>query len=264
MSGRLVLSDGRPAAHASVFLGDNHPSKTALDMGSDYYYTGETDKNGHFTFRDVRTGDYGLQAWSNGGSLADVSTTFLQNEVTVKKGKQTQLGKLKWTVSPRKKVFQVGDFDRKSLGFQYGGAPHQHALVDNCPANLTYTIGKSETADWCFGQSALGTWSIRFQADEKASQSPSLLTVSLAGYSSGTTSEILLNGDQASPIGNLTTLPNDPSLYRSATTAGEWRFFEFEIEEGRLQPGWNSIDFHVVKSSAWHGFMWDSIILEQS
>lgn len=36
VSGRLMLSDGRPAAHAAVFLGDNEPNKTALDMGSDY------------------------------------------------------------------------------------------------------------------------------------------------------------------------------------------------------------------------------------
>ncbi|KAF9895165.1 hypothetical protein FE257_000067 [Aspergillus nanangensis] len=264
VSGRLVMSDGRPAAKASVFLGDNHPNKTTLDMGTLYYYTGETDDQGKFSFKDVRTGDYGLQAWSNGGKLADVSTTFLRNDVTVKNGKQSQLGKLKWAVSPAKKIFQVGDFDRKALGFKYGGAPYEHALVANCPGNLTYTVGKSKTSDWCFGQSAAGTWSIRFLADQKASRSSSVLTVSLAGYSEGTTSEILLNGDQDAPIGNLTTLPNDQSVYRSMTVAGEWRFFQFDIPKGKLRNGWNSIDFHVLKSSAWHGFMWDSIILEQS
>ncbi|KAH1316660.1 hypothetical protein LV164_008050 [Aspergillus fumigatus] len=259
VSGRLVLSDGRPAAGASVFLGDNHPDKTALDMGTTYYYTGQTDDKGWFKFEDVRTGAYGLQAWSNGGQLADVATSFLQNDVTVRKSHTAKLGTLRWEVPSRTRIFQVGDFDRKSLGFRYGGAPYEHALVAQCPANLTYTVGQSTTADWCFGQAALGTWSIRFQA---AKSSAALLTVSLAGYSSGTTSTILLNGDAASPIGNLTTLPNDPCLYRSATTAGEWRLFQFEIPQGKLQPGWNSIDFAVGKASRWHGFMWDSIILE--
>ncbi|KAL4892813.1 polysaccharide lyase family 4, domain III-domain-containing protein [Aspergillus ambiguus] len=264
VSGKLVLSDGRPAAGASVFLGDNNPNKTALDMGTLYYYTSQSDSQGNFVFHNVRTGDYGLQAWSNGGLLSDVFTTFLQNDVTIRQGRQTRLGKLRWAVPSSKKVFQIGDFDRKSLGFKYGGAPYQHALVANCPANLTYTVGKSETSEWCFGQSAAGTWSVRFLADQKIKQSPSRLMVSLAGYSSGTTSEVLLNGDQSNPIGNLTTLPNDPCLYRSATTAGEWRIFEFDIPEDRLRPGWNTIDFHVTKSSRWHGFMWDSIILQHA
>ncbi|KKK17913.1 hypothetical protein P175DRAFT_0481919 [Aspergillus ochraceoroseus IBT 24754] len=264
VSGQLVLSDGRTAAGASVFLGDNHPNQTSLDMGRDYYYTTQADSRGRFTFQNVRAGDYGLQAWSDGGQIADVSTTLLENDVTVKKGQRTQLGKVSWTISPRQKIFQLGDFDRKSLGFQYGGAPHQHALVDNCPANLTYTVGTNKTSDWCFGQASAGTWSIRFLVDETTAGTAGILTVSLAGYSSGTTSRILLNGDSDRPIGNLTTLPNDPCLYRSATTAGEWRILEFDIPQGRLQEGWNTVDVQVIKSSRWHGFMWDSIILEKA
>ncbi|KAL3468837.1 polysaccharide lyase family 4, domain III-domain-containing protein [Aspergillus californicus] len=258
VSGQLVLSDGRVAAGAAVFLGDNNPNVTSLDMGSEYYYTTYADSRGKFTFQDVRTGEYGLQAWSSGGKIADVSTSLLQNDVSVKKKQQTKLGKVSWKVSQRKQIFQVGDFDRKSLGFKYGGAPHQHALVDNCPANTTFTIGKSKTSDWCYGQAAAGTWSIKFNVEKAVTDA--LLTVSLAGYSSGTTSQILLNGDSSNPIGNLTTLANDPCMYRSATAAGEWRLFEFDVPE--LQKGWNTIDFQVTKSSAWHGFMWDSIILE--
>ncbi|KAH8429125.1 putative rhamnogalacturonase [Aspergillus melleus] len=262
VSGRLLLSDGRPAAGASVFLGDNNPSKTALDMGSDYYYTEKTDSQGRFTFKHVRAGDYGLQAWSDGGKIRDVTTSFLQNGVTVKKDKQTQLGKLQWKISERKRLFQVGDFDRKSLGFKHGGAPYQHALVEECPEDLVYTVGKSKTSDWCFGQSAKGTWSIKFPVDKKNAKASALLTVSLAGYSSGTKSRILLNGDADSPIGNLTTLPNDPGMYRSATTAGEWRLFEFDVPEGKLREGWNTVDFEVTESTKWRGFMWDSIVFE--
>ena len=48
--GRITLSDGRPASGAAVFLGDNHPTKTALDQGTTYYYTTYADKFGYFQF----------------------------------------------------------------------------------------------------------------------------------------------------------------------------------------------------------------------
>ncbi|KAG6367172.1 hypothetical protein INS49_001356 [Diaporthe citri] len=232
VSGRLVLSDGRPAAHAAVFLGDNSPNKTALDMGSNYYYTGYADADGNFAFSDVRAATYGLQAWSNGSAIAGVTTSLLQNDVTVAADEETDLGEVEWTVSDRAILFQVGDFDRYAYGFKNGGAPHQHALVASCPASLTYTVGSSQPEDWCFGQSWLGNWTIRFEVPANASASAdgsgqATLIVSLAGYSTGTSSNIYANDEV---IGNLTSgtpqLLNDPGLYRSATVAGEWRYFE--------------------------------------
>ncbi len=235
VTGQLVLSDGRPAANAAVFLGDNTPNETALDMGSNYYYTSYADANGRFEFADVRAAQYyGLQAWSNGSKIADVTTSFLHNDVVVTKSRKTNLGQLKWDVSKKTKIFQVGDFDRMSYGFQYGGAPNQHALVASCPENIVYRVGQSTTSDWCFGQTYLGNWTIYFDLPSTPKHTvakTATLIVSLAGYSSGASSTIWANGRQ---IGNLTSgvpgLLNDPSLYRSMTTAGEWRYFEFEFE----------------------------------
>ena len=265
VSGRLVLSDGRPAAKAAVFLGDDNPTKTTLDMGSTYYYTAYTDDHGNFEFDDVRVATYGLQAWSNGSPIADVSTSFLQNGVSVTKSKTTKLGTLKWALSGRKRLFQVGDFDRYSYGFLHGGAPNQHALVASCPADLTYVVGRSKTADWCFGQTYKGNWTIQFQVSENpaaAKRDPTLI-VSLAGYSSGVSSTIWANGHQ---VGNMTSgtpkLLSDPSLYRSATAAGEWRLLEFPFDSGVLQKGVNTVTFQLTRNTTWHGFMWDSIILD--
>lgn len=88
-----------------------------------------------------------------------------------------------------------------------------------------------------------------------------LLSVSLAGYSSGVSSDVLVNGAK---VGSLLTanIPNDPALYRSGTTAGEWHYFEFVVGEGTLKLGGNEVVFQVTKESKWHGFMWDSILLE--
>jgi rhamnogalacturonan endolyase len=270
VSGSLTLSDGRPAAGAAVFLGDNNPNETTLDMGRYHYYTTYADSKGKFKFENVRSDSYALQAWSNGAPIGDVSTTFLQNDITVIKNKEARLGKLKWKTQERKAIWRIGEMDRKSLGFQYGGAPYQHALVAKCPANLTVVPGPRAASEWCFGQSALGNWTVSF--DLKAHQIPkdpkksgAVLSVSLAGYSSGASSNILANDVI---VGNLTSgtpkLTNDPSLYRSATTAGEWRYFEFPIGEGILKPGPNEVVFQLTRSTLWHGFMWDAVILEWS
>lgn len=270
--GTLTLSDGRPAANAAVFLGDNYPNKTSLDMGSDYYYTTYADSDGVFTFTNVRAGaSYGLQAWSNGSSIADVTTVYLQNDVAVTEGETNDLGSLDWTISNKTKLFQIGDFDRYAYGFQYGGARYQHALVANCSANLTYTVGASATEDWCFGQTYQGNWTIAFEvngnstaAAAAASGDNATLIVSIASYSTGTTASIIANDVHV--IGNLTSgteyLLNDPGLYRSATVAGEWRYLEFSFDAGLLSSGWNNITFEVTRNTTWHGIMWDSIILE--
>lgn len=262
VSGKLTLSDGRPAANAAVFLGDNHPNETTLDMGRYYYYTTYADKHGNFEFDNVRSASYALQAWAHGQAIRDVSTTFLQNDVVVRKRKSTELGHLKWKTQGRKNIFQIGDLDRTATGFAYGGAPHQHALVTKCPANLTYTIPGSSTSDWCFGQSALGTWTVEFDIPKLPRDSSAVLSVSLAGYSSGVSSSIILN--DVSTVGNLTSgsIATDPCMYRSGTLAGEWHHYEFPIENGLLKRGWNSLDFTVTRTTQWHGFMWDSVVLE--
>jgi rhamnogalacturonan endolyase len=242
----------------------NHPNETSLDMGRYNYYTSYADANGDFCISNVRASTYAIQAWSNGGSIGDVSTVLVQNDVVVSKGKTTNLRNIVWKTQSRKKIFQIGELDRKSLGFQYGGAPHQHGLVANCPADLTYVVGKSVTSDWCFGQSALGTWNIEFNIPKLPSNSSAVLSVALAAYSSGTSSDIILNN--LTKVGNLTsgTLLNDPALYRSGTTAGEWRYYEFPIAHGLLVNGTNTIGFNVTRYTLWHGFMWDSVLLEYS
>ncbi len=265
VSGSLKLSDGRPASGAAVFLGDNNPNETSLDMGRYNYYTTYADSNGVFEFTNVRASEYALQAWSNGAPIGDVSTTYLQNNVIVEAKQETRLGLLNWKTQGRKQIVQVGEFDRKSLGFKYGGAPHQHALVADCPADLTFIPGFSNESDWCFGQSALGTWTVAFNLTARdfplGNSSAAVVSVSLAGYSSGSTSSILLNNVL---IGNLTSeyIATDPCLYRSATTSGEWHLYEFPVATGILQQGLNQLQFVMTRFTLWHGMMWDTVIVE--
>ncbi|KAI9150493.1 Rhamnogalacturonate lyase [Paramyrothecium foliicola] len=270
--GQLKLSDGRPASGAAVFLGDSNPQRTSLNQGSNYYYTTYADSEGNFFFEDVRSATYGLQAWANGGAIGDVSTVLLENNVAVAKDEETDLGTVNWETTGKTALFQVGTFDRLANEFDYGGAPREFSLVQKCPINLTYTIGVSPSKDWCFGQTWLGTWDILFNITELPNPVPSAasLIVHLAGFSTTASSIILVNDKR---VGNLTSgastgplasegLANEQSMYRSATSAGEWRHFEFDVPGDLLLAGQNKVQFQVTRNSTGKGFMWDSVKLE--
>jgi rhamnogalacturonan endolyase len=263
VQGRLLLSDGRPASNAAVFLGDNNNSSiSTLDQGKDYYYTSYTDAAGRFSFKNVRTGAYALQAWSNGGALYDVLTNYTHNDVTIRKGDTTNLKDLTWKISDKsKRIFQIGALDRKTDGFGLAdpNKPFEHGRISRAPANLTFTVGVSQDKDWYFGQSALGTWSINFPS---AVSTAAKLTVSLAGFSQGSSCDILLNDVK---IGNITSasLVNSQDTYRGATRNGEWRLLEFPVAGGLLKGNaTNRLDVRVTRSTQWRGWLWDSVVLE--
>lgn len=272
VSGRLVLDNGKPAAGAAIFLGG--PGET-ISQGTTFQYTAYADSKGEFRIEGVRTeSNWTLQAWSNGGTaIGGVTTVFSHGTFAVKKGKNLDLGKLTWkTQQGRTDIWQIGDFDRKSVGFAYGGAPYTHGLVDNCPANMTYTVGKNSAKDWCFGKSAKGTWSVLFDiAALPGGASSAVLSLSIAGFSGsgtvlggpGSALEISLNGNALK--NHATPIASDPSLYRSGTTAGEWYYYEFVIPQSWLVAGRNKLDLTTNKTATrWRGIMWDMVKMEWS
>ncbi|KAH6645195.1 polysaccharide lyase family 4, domain III-domain-containing protein [Truncatella angustata] len=264
ISGTLQLSDGRPASGAAVYLGDTDTTVRPLIQGSNYYYTTYADANGKFSIPDVRSGNYGLYAWSNGGDIADVYTNFTTSDIVISKGVTTNLGTLDWQVSGLDQIFQVGDFDKKALGFKNGGPPYEHGDTDKGPADFTYTIGASNASDWYYAQSLLGTWTVDFtltSEDVAKHTKGALLSVSLAGYSQSAALNISANGQL---LGSLSkdTLTSDPALYRSGKTSGEWRFLQYEIASNVLSEGKNTVDFTITRYTQWRGFLWDSVILE--
>jgi rhamnogalacturonan endolyase len=266
VSGKLVLGDGRPASGAAVFLGDTNSNISTADQGKDYYYTVYAHSDGTFHIDDVRTGTYGLYAWSNGGGIADVTTSFERSNIVVSNRKETKLESLKWQVTDTKnRIFQIGDFDRRTDGFALSGpSPFEHGRIAKAPANLTITVGKSNYSDWYFGQSAIGSWSVVFNLTSIPSTAMGArLTASLAGFSGGSSADILLNDVK---VGNITTnsalLVSSQDTYRGATKAGEWRLLEFPISKGTFGQGKNKVDVKVTTSTQWRGWLWDSLILE--
>lgn len=249
VTGKIVLSDGRPASGAAVFLGDENGWETN-NQGTDYQYTTYANSKGVFTFKDVRRQKpYRLLAWANGGDLADVSGvhngTMVSFACKHSSGKNdiVNLGTITWKVPQREVGWRIGDFDRKTLGFELGGAPMEHGLSDKCPANLVYVVGISKDKDWCFSQSAQGNWTVIF---DKAASSDrdAVLSISFAGYTSqngyglGRDSydfpEVTPTGLNVSMnqfhVGNIVSEnATDGALYRSATTAGGYYAETFTI-----------------------------------
>ncbi|WQF86379.1 Putative Galactose-binding-like domain superfamily, galactose mutarotase-like domain superfamily [Colletotrichum destructivum] len=263
VQGTLTLSDGRPASGAAVFLGDADTTVRPSIQGRNYYYTTYANDKGRFSFDGVRSGSYAVYATSNGGKLGDVYTNFTA-PVTVAKDKTLNLGQLTWGVPPKgKRVFQVGEFDKKASGFRNGGVPYQHGVAAQSPANLTFTVGESRDSDWYFAQSALGKWTIEFglAASDVAANRTALLSVSLAGYSQSGALDVDVNGHVYGSL-NKDGLTSDPALYRSGKVSGEWRFLQYRIDADVLRAGVNTVGFTVTRYTQWRGFLWDSIILE--
>jgi rhamnogalacturonan endolyase len=263
LKGKLVLSDGRPAAGAAIFLGDTDTSIRPLIQGTNSYYTTYADASGKFSLDHVRTGDYGLYVWSNGGAIGDVYTNFTSSPVSITQRKTTNLRTLTWEVpKDRTRIFQIGDFDKKALGFTKGGAPRHHGLTEKGPANLTYLVGTSKTSDWYYASSKLGSWDVVFNTTRPSKDATALLSVSLAGYSQSTGLTIYLNGNTTIGTISKDTLASDPALYRSGTISGEWHFLQYDLPKSALREGQNVLSFTVARYTEWRGVLWDSIILE--
>ncbi|TDZ16818.1 Rhamnogalacturonate lyase [Colletotrichum orbiculare MAFF 240422] len=263
VQGTLTLSDGRPASNAAVYLGDPDTSVRPSVQGRNYYYTTYADTRGRFSFANVRTGDYAVYAWSNGGLLGDVYTN-LTAPATVSENTTRDLGALAWRVPSGKRIFQIGDFDKKATGFRNGGAPYRHGVAADSPANLTFVVGESSAAeDWYFASSALGRWTVEFElgAGDVAANKTARLSVSLAGYSQSGALDVDVNGRVYGSLGK-DVLTSDPALYRSGKISGEWRFLQYEIENDVLEAGKNTVGFTVTRYTQWRGFLWDSVILE--
>ncbi|TID25989.1 Rhamnogalacturonate lyase [Venturia nashicola] len=265
ITGTLTLSDGRPAAKASIFLGDTNTSIRPLIQGTNYYYTTQAATDGSFSLSNVRTGDYSLYAWSDGGSLADVYTNFTLTPIKVTPGNTLALGKLTWDLPQNlTPIFRLGSFDKKASEFANGGLPYAFNITSLSPANLNYTIGSSTPSkDWYYASSALGIWNIVFNisASDLRNHTSAVLSISLAGYSQNTIMEISVNGFELGTAGK-DILGSDPALYRSGRISGEWRFLQYVIDASELVEGRNSVGFRVTRETKLRGFMWDCVLLE--
>ena len=164
-----------------------------------------------------------------------------QDDIVVSAG-DNNLGTINWT--PKKytqMLWMIGQNDRRSSEFRYSDALRQYGLWEKVPANLTYTIGQSsEATDWYYAQTQKnGTWTVKFQLDERPAGRV-YLTASLAGCSgTGSTITVKVNGTQRA-----TWKPgvNDASVYRSAINSGRHYVYTADFPNTGLKVGENTVE----------------------
>ncbi len=253
LKGQIALDKAFGTTRFQVVLAQ--PGSSFTQQGNSYQFWSETDSQGRFTIEHVRPGNYTLYAYALDG---EATGTFEHDGISIKAGKN-EVGTLTWNLQKYgKTLWQIGESNHRSSGFCLSDHRRQYGLFNDVPADLTYTIGKSQPArDWYYAQTKNGNWDIVFTLDE-AYQSPLRLTIATAGAANRTRARIWVNGRR---IGEVKT-ENDSGIYRSAQQSGQPGLYTFDIKPELLKKGSNTITLNVYTIKHVGGIMYDIIKLE--
>lgn len=257
VKGHLDVTTGQRNDSVRVVLAQEK-GKDPIEMMHGYQFWTLTDANGDFELKHVRPGTYHLYAYAKAGEVTDM---LEKDDIVVNVG-DNDLGNVTWT--PKKYtelLWMIGQNDRRSSEFRYSDTIRQYGLWELVPANLTYTIGQSnEKTDWYYAQTQKnGTWTIKFNLDERPAGRV-YLTASIAGCAgSGSTINVKVNGTQRA-----TWKPgvNDASVYRSAVNSGRHYLFVTDFLNTGLKAGENTITLQLTGSGSKDGVLYDCIKLE--
>lgn len=254
--GHLNVTTGQRNDSVRIILAQEK-GKDPLTMMHGYQFWTLTDENGDFELKHVRPGDYNLFAYAKAGEVTDM---LEQDDITVSAG-DNDLGTISWT--PKKyseMLWMIGQNDRRSSEFCLSDAPRQYGLWEQVPQTLTYTIGESkENTDWYYAQTKDGTWTVKFNVDERPT-GRAYLTASIAGCASEkATIAVKLNGTVKA-----TWKPGykDASVYRSAVNSGRHYLYTVDFPSTDLKIGTNLITFQTSNTGGKNGFLYDCIKLE--
>ena len=255
--GHLNITTGQRNDSVRVILAQEK-GKDPITMMQGYQFWTLTDENGDFELKNVRPDTYHLYAYAKAGDVTDM---LEQDDITVSAG-DNDLGTITWT--PKKYtqlLWMIGHNDRRSSEFHYSDALRQYGLWDSIPANLTYTIGQSnEQTDWYYAQTKNGTWTIKFNLDERPSSGRVYLTVSVAGCAgTGNTITAKVNGTQR---GQWKPGYKDASVYRSAVNSGRHYLYTCDFINTGLKAGENTVALTLSGCGSKDGVMYDCVKLE--
>lgn len=254
VSGRINVTTGQACDSIQVVLAQ--PDKELFDQGKDYMFWALTDKDGNFTIKNVRKGIYALRAYAIKGDITD---ELQKKDITVD-SETTDLGIIDWIPTCyENKLFQIGENNRMSDGFNLSDHIRAYGLWEQLPANLTFTAGVSnEKTDWYYAQGKNGTWTVKFNCPQTYSGNAHL-TISAAGVTNSPKLAIAVNG---STVANWAPSPNDAAIYRSAVLGGRHRLYTISFPASKLKKGENTLALKMSGIGKNGGIMYDCIKLE--
>ncbi|HVS72711.1 MAG TPA: polysaccharide lyase family protein [Phycisphaerae bacterium] len=260
VTGKLHLTDPgehQTAANAWVCLAK--PGDDVYRQSGDFIFYTKADENGNFTLPHVRAGSYALYAWPREGSITDA---LEKDGITVKDGQGTMdLGAVDWkTTKHNQFLWQIGKSDRLAQEFKFGDQPRNVKWIEQVPADLTFTIGKSkDDDDWYFAQGKVGHWDINFDLAKPVGAN-AYLTIAIAGGGGGPRMQPEVNGQK---VGQPIAPPNDSATYRSSNRSGVYHLQTITFPGNLLKQGQNTVRLDMTQNGGrWHGLMYDTIILE--
>ena len=269
VTGRVRLTDGRPAANFHVILSTQTSADVFPVAEPTYFVT--TDQDGRFQLPGIPP------AWQPGTTQAGSYTLYIQpadGSVTdlyrligvVVAGRDQDLGDIVWTPGAYGTfLWQLGRSDR--TGGEYALAslsparpmPREYEKPALIPGDLTFTIGESwEPTDWYYAQTNPGTWTVRFPV-ERAYSGTAYLTVATSMQQRGAPA-VAVNGSAVTG-----SLPNnnDSTIARQADRSGYPRTAVLTFPASLLVPGDNEITLtHGAATAAGTGLGWDTLVLE--
>jgi len=251
VSGTLRFADGAKAKQAHVILAASDIDWQAQAKGCMFFT--KTDENGNFVLKNVRPGNYCMYTYG-----CDVTDEFGKRDIIVAPGKTNDLGTLTWLTSNYKKLWQIGTADRFTDGFKFSDHPRNYEVWMHVPANINYTIGKSNPAeDWYYAQTQTGIWNVLFNVNE-AYKGEGIITVGIAGAAKNAQYDVFLNDEMLGKY----YFGNDCSVYRSAIRGGYYQKLEVKFPAKLLKQGENKVSFKLPHCKPGGGILYDVVKLE--
>ncbi|MDE5839559.1 MAG: hypothetical protein K2H49_01425, partial [Muribaculaceae bacterium] len=253
VTGKIDITTGQKAGDVKVVLAA--PGSNLLRQGGNYIYWGVTDADGNFSIPAVRKGNYSLYAYATTGTITD---ELCVDDIEIAES-STDLGSIEWSpVTLEHQLWNIGENNRLADGFNCSDRPRAYEAWQWQPANIEYTIGKSNPSeDWYNAQTKNGKWTVKFNLDREY-EGDAMLTASIAGVSNSPQIAVSVNGNNKETW----SLKDDGSIRRSATLAGRHLVKSISFPASELKLGENEITFTASNCKDKSGVLYDCIKLE--